>query len=251
MHVQIAANIADLHQMRQAALGGGVDLALILAQFRRDPRQPQPLVDFLFRFAREFAFIRRPEKTVLVELEAHADGAIAQGDVVILAASEVLQGGAEAVARKRAQVDLQVFRPDFRAGFVFAFAQHLGDARIGDESFQRGRHSGPCGEDVHIADGFLAAAQTARNGDLFDAARLAQMRDDLRGGPVGKVQQEAAGALAVSGDGAQNLFFELGAHARQLAQFLFARDALQIVDGADAVVFPQHADALRPEPLDL
>ena len=49
----------------------------------------------------------------------------------------------------------------------------------------------------------------------------------------------------------QDLLFELGAHARQLAQLLLAADALQIVDGADVVVLEQQRDALRAQALDL
>ena len=44
--------------------------------------------------------------------------------------------------------------------------------------------------------------------------------DQFGGHAVGEAQQEAAGALPVLRDGAQHLLFELGAHARQLAQLL-------------------------------
>ena len=52
-------------------------------------------------------------------------------------------------------------------------------------------------------------------------------------------------------DGAQHLLFELGAHARQLAQLLLLAEALQFVDGADVEVLEDQRDALGAEALDL
>ena len=45
VRVQVALDVAELDQLRQAARLGGFDLALVLAQLGRDPRQPQALVD--------------------------------------------------------------------------------------------------------------------------------------------------------------------------------------------------------------
>ena len=64
----------------------------------------------------------------------------------------------------------------------------------------------------------------------------------------GVAQQVAAGALAVLRDGAQHLLFQLGAHARQLAQLLLAAQALQFVDGADLVMFEESAMLFGPRP---
>ena len=52
VHVQIAADLGQFDQARQAALGGGLDLALVLAQLRRNPGQAESLVDALPRSRR-------------------------------------------------------------------------------------------------------------------------------------------------------------------------------------------------------
>ena len=64
-------------------------------------------------------------------------------------------------------------------------------------------------------------------------------------------EQVAAAVHAVLGDAAQHLLLELGAHARQHAQLLFQAQALQLIDGADAVVLEDQGDALGAESLDL
>ena len=51
VHVQIAANVCQLDQFRQATLIGPIKLAAILAQFGFDPGQSDCFVDVLFRCA--------------------------------------------------------------------------------------------------------------------------------------------------------------------------------------------------------
>jgi hypothetical protein len=47
VHVEVAAQVALLDQLRQPALLGGLELARPLAQLRRDPRQPHGAEDLL------------------------------------------------------------------------------------------------------------------------------------------------------------------------------------------------------------
>ena len=46
-------------------------------------------------------------------------------------------------------------------------------------------------------------------------------------------------------------FFQLRAHARQVAQLLLAADAFQIIHRFDAVMFVEQRDAFRAKPLNL
>ncbi len=79
-----------------------VDLAPILAQLGRDPLEAERFVDAFLCLAGDFLVAFDAEQAVLVQLEAQADRAVAQGDVVGLRAGEVLQRGAAAVGRARA-----------------------------------------------------------------------------------------------------------------------------------------------------
>ncbi len=175
---------------------------------------------------------------------------MAQCDVVVLAAGEILQRGAIALGGQGAQIYLQVFVAVLDAGFVGAFAEHFLHLGMRDECFERIRRAGSGDQEIEIADGFASAAQAAGGSDFFDVDGAEIIRQ-LIGDALREAQQESARALAVAGDGAQDFFLELRAHARKLAEFLFAAQALQIVDGGAAVSFKQQADAFGAESLDL
>ena len=128
---------AQLDQFGQAAFGGGFDFAAVFAQLRRNPGQAQRFVHAGFGFARHFAIVLHAEQAVFAQLQPHLHGARADGHVVVLAAGEVLHGGAEAFGRQRAHIHLQALAAHFGAGLVFAAAQHFLHARIGDEAFER------------------------------------------------------------------------------------------------------------------
>ena len=170
---------------------------------------------------------------------------------MFLAAGEILHGRAVAFVRERAQVHLQAFESILNAGLVGAFAED--GVRFGmlDESLQRVGRAGTGDEKIEIADGVLTAPQAAGCRDFFDAAGFGKIGDQLAGHLLSEVEQEAAGALAILRDGLEHLLFQLGAHARQLAQLLLLADALQLVDGGDFVVLVNQRDALRAEALDL
>ena len=45
--VQVAAQVRELHQVGQQAVAGGLDLAAVLPQLRRDPREAEVGVELL------------------------------------------------------------------------------------------------------------------------------------------------------------------------------------------------------------
>ena len=92
---------------RQRALLGGLDLARVLAQDRRDPRQAERRVDLLLGLARDDLAALDLRERVLVERPAARERALAQLDVVPLRAREVEPRRAELVRRDDAQVDLR------------------------------------------------------------------------------------------------------------------------------------------------
>ena len=78
---------------------GGLDLAAVLAQFRRHEREPERRVDPLLVLAGDSRVVVHAVQAVLVQLQPALDRAVAQDDVVGLRAGEVLQRRAEALAR--------------------------------------------------------------------------------------------------------------------------------------------------------
>ena len=162
----------QFHQARQTALGGRFDFAAVLAQLGRNPGQAQRLVDAGFGLGGHQRIVFHAEQAVLAELQPHLDRARADRHVVVLAAGEILHGGAETVRRQRAHVHLQTFAPHLGAGLVLAVAQHLLDARIRDEAVERGRGLRAGDQQVQVAHGFAAAPQAAGGRDGLHAGDL-------------------------------------------------------------------------------
>ena len=71
VHVQIAANMLQLHQLRKGVRLGGFDFALILAQLRRNPVEAQRPVDLLFGLAGHGLLGIDVRQRVLVQRESH------------------------------------------------------------------------------------------------------------------------------------------------------------------------------------
>src|SRR5262249_33132589 len=139
----------------------------------------------------------------------------AYGHVMVLAAREVLHGGAEAFGREGADVDLQAILADTGAGFVVTAGQDLGDSWKLEEWFKGGSGGRTSDQEVKVADRFAPATQAAGGGDRFDAGDRAQHGGKLRGDSFGVAEQVTARALPVLRDGAKDPLFELRAHARQ------------------------------------
>lgn len=135
MGVQIALEVGALHQPGQGPLAGGLDLALALAQLRRDVGQAHGLEHGLLGLAGHPALA--PEHPVFVDLEACLLAQAADLDVVGLAAGEIVQGGAEAGLLHGAQVHLQAAAQDHR-GPGGALGDHLGHLVVGREALHDG-----------------------------------------------------------------------------------------------------------------
>ena len=172
-----------------------------------------------------------------------------QHDVVLLAAGEILHGSAEALLRQGAHIDLQAFQPKKNTGLVRALTQHLLRFRMVHKIVQRFGSAGTGSQQIHIADRFAPATEAAGGFHLFNAGQRQHFSDQFIRHTVGKVQKEPACALTISFDAVQHLFLELGTHPGQFAQFVFAADALQVIDRFHAVMFVKQGDALRAESL--
>jgi len=165
MHVQVARQIGELDERRQAALAGGFDLAPVLAQLWRDPGQAERSVRRLLRFSGKTLLAM--EQAVFVAFPAARDCQIAQRDVVRLGTGELQQCGAGAGAGPghHAQVRLNAAREHAR-GACASDPDSLPDSR---ELREMGTHGlavlGDC-ELVDVANHIAGAPQASGNHDL-------------------------------------------------------------------------------------
>src|SRR5262245_8855940 len=135
--------------------GCRVDLAPILAQFRRNPREPETSINVFFCGARDPLVVLDSEETVLVQFQTEPDRAITERDVVGLRAGEILQRRAAAVRGHEPQIDLNTSAKKHTRLGVSA-AQHAFDEAMFDEGIHDGRiRTG--GEDIDVAAGVAAA----------------------------------------------------------------------------------------------
>src|SRR5581483_8835711 len=131
----------------------------------------------------------------------------AKRDVVLFAAREILHRGSKAFMRKRADVHLNAFEPERHAGLVRSLPKHL--LRFGviydpAEGFDR---SGSGDENIQVANRLAPAPQAAGRLHLLDAGEGRKIGDEFIRSTPPKTEQEAACALAIRFDGAQNFFF--------------------------------------------
>ena len=120
--MQVPPDLVQRDERGQSAFCGGLHLASVLAQLRRDPGQAETAVDILLGGPGD-AFLAL-ENAVLVDLQPLGLREAAQLDVVVLRAGEVLKGGAEALRRHNSQVNLKpLSRAD--AALRAARRQHL------------------------------------------------------------------------------------------------------------------------------
>ena len=131
--------ISARNRRRQRAALGGLDLAAVLAQRRRDERQAQRRVDLLLGLAGDDLAALDLGERVLVQRQPARKRAHAQLDVVPLRAGEVQQRGAELVRRDDAQIDLRAAARD-DAGLGVAAAEHaIDDAHRQERLHHRAR----------------------------------------------------------------------------------------------------------------
>ena len=235
---------------------GGFDLAAIFAQLRRDAVELELAVDLVLGRAGDALVVVEAKQPVLAEREAHLQRALAQRDVVVLGAGEVLHGRAVGFRRQGAHIHLHS-AAQFEADFVVALGQHFDDAGKAQDFFDQLRAllvvnaARPGDQHVEIADRLPSTAQRTGGRDLLDAFDVLQVLGQLLRGAVGFVEQEAPGNAAVILNRFQDFLLALFAQARQFAQFAFARQLLHAGEIADLEGAPQQRDGLRPQPLDL
>ena len=255
MHVDIALDVALLNERGQFVGGGQLDLAAVLAHLRRNAVEAQLGVDLVFGLAGHPLVALERRQAVLVQRESHAQRALAQRDVVVLAAGEILHGSAEGFRRQQADIYLHAVA-QLDADFVLALRQRLQDAGEGEDARDErlallavgGSLAGD--QDVEVADGLAAAAQRAGGRDLFHSGRALEVLDEFLRDRVGGIEMIAAGDAAVILDALEDLLLRLLAHARQGAQLALAGQLFYAFQVADLKDVPDERDGLGPQALD-
>ena len=181
--------------MRERVLSGGFDLTAVLAQLGRNVVEVQRVINVGFGRGSHDLVVLKTEQGILTQAEAALDGALAQADVVVLRAGEVLQCGAVAGARQQAHVDLEIVAQG-EADLVLALGQQLvNEGQSGHMLHGGSDHIGLAGragdEQIEVAYRLLAAAQGTRGRDGLDPGKLADELADPFGMLAGRVDTKA------------------------------------------------------------
>ena len=105
----------------------------------------------------------------------------------------ILQRGAEAFGRVHPQLRAQAV-DEFHAGLGAALTKDARHAGLADKRLHDGRGIGRGREQIEVAHGGLHAPQTAAQGCVHDAGRLAQRGQHFQRRGQGRAQRRAAAA---------------------------------------------------------
>ncbi len=227
---------------RQFVFCGGFDLAAVLAQFGRNPIEPERAVHFLFGGGGNLRAVFHARQRVLAQCVTALDRALPDGDVVGLRAGEILQRGPERGTRQEAHIHLQPVA-QAEADLVLTFREQVGDGRVcGHVVHGSSDHvlfAGRSGEEkVQVAHGLAAAPQGARRGHAFHAGKRRQILSNPLGCRFGGAQQKAPAVLAVFLDAFAQFADLLFAEAGQGSEAALVECCSQFIDGGHAERFP-------------
>ncbi len=130
---------ASSTSLRQPALERRLNLAAVLAQLGRNPRQAELLVNLLFGFAGHALLVVHAQQSVFVQRQAQFQRAGAQQDVVFLAAGEILHRRAVAFGGSARRSTCKPSSPYLTLALLAPFASTSCALGCFDEALQRRR----------------------------------------------------------------------------------------------------------------
>ena len=205
------------------------------AQFRRDIGEVELRVNFFFGLAADeqfgiAGFLFGFEEAVFVEAEAALDGALAQDDVVLLAASEIEQGVGVFGIADDAQIRLDAAGQNDR-GLGFALGGDAHDA--GDLTKVSMTFAGFLDEASRSMSPMVSRQrpQAARDAAPDDIGMLAQHFQDRLGHVKRFRQQMARGVGAAEIDAFENLGLGFFAEAFELGDLAGVAGGFEFGDG--------------------
>ena len=174
--MQVAADVAQLDELRQLAAPRRLQLARVLAQLGRDRLVAEELVDGVLVGALEDVARLDVRDAVLRDREPAPHRVLAHRDVVVLRAREVLEEVAERLGRDDAQVEAEAVARDDRRLRVAVRGDVDDPAQLGEVARQLGRVR-RARDDVEVAERLLPPPHRPGLGDRDRRRQLAQRRD--------------------------------------------------------------------------
>ena len=247
MHLQVAADVLELDEPRQAMLAGERDLAARLAQLGRHPVEAERVVDLGFGLSGDPP--RAFEQSVLVELVPLLLGDLAQLDVVRLGPREILQGRAVGGRLHGPQVHLQP-AAQLDRGASFAFRDHVRDVAVRGEAVHDPGARVRRDEDVQVADRLAAPPIAAGDLDLVHTAAGLEIGHDRGGLGLRLVQEHAPlGDLGLAEAGS-HVLFHFRTEALELLDLAGVERLRQVGGGFHLELLVEQLHALGAEPRD-
>ncbi len=244
MHVQIPAQIIELDQPRQLACARRLDFAAILAQFRRDVRQPDCGVHRFLRLPGDA--LVAAEHAVFIDFQPALLPQFAHRDIVGFRPGEIMQCRAVALLGHDAHIHLNA-RVQHHARARLASGQNLPDFGIGEEALHHLRGGGGGDQNIDVADSLAHAAETARQHDPPHARAPAQIIGVRVRVLRGNRELVAPRALQMRLDSLQDIELGFFAEPRQRAQPAVARRAVELLRRLHIEILVQPLHPLRPQ----
>jgi hypothetical protein len=259
VHLEVAADVLERHELGQLVCERRLDLAAVLAQHRRNPRHAERRVHVLLGPSREALAVllaqllridacRNAEDAPLVDPQALPHGARAHVHVVLLGAREVHERRAERARGHHPQVHLQAGAeqdaPLGRPGGLGA-----GSAAVGDEVLHDGRAVAVrLREEVHVAHRLLPPPEAARDLETLEPRRASHVLEQPADQLLHLVEPEPARAPAMALDRLEDLLAAPLSEALELLDAAPLNGQLERVDRLDVELVVELPGLLGPTP---
>lgn len=207
-----AEQITRLDEPGQMVLGGGEDFAGVLTQFGLNVIELQSPVDVGFVLARQRGVSRNVKQLVFIQLETILNGPLPQGDVVLLAAGEVVESEGKLGIGNDTQVGVHdnLVHGQNDARFGLAMSGNALYRRELDEGVHDGAGILGADEKVDVLDRLTPPSQLAAQFQANDAGTFSQGIEQVLGEGQGLIEPDPFARLADESDAFKNLLLRLG-----------------------------------------
>ena len=254
--VHLAAQVSELDERRQLALSGGADLVRALAQLGRDGRVAEERVQLVLARVRHDLPALDLRDPVLRDRQPAPLGVLAQRDVVVLRAREVLEHVSVALGRHHAKIEAQAVVADDRRLRVSARHDLRHPVAVAERGDQ-GRRIDRRRDEVEVADGLAATPDAARLRHGDRRRMRGELGDDAAHRRERLAEEPALFRLVADTrlERLEDLLLAARAHSGEVAQPALRGSALQPVERGDAELRPDprrrlRADAGKAEEID-
>ena len=254
--MHLAAQVAELDELRQLALARGADLVRSLAQLGRDGRVAEELVQLVLARVRHDLAALDVRDPVLRDREPAALSVLAQRDVVVLRAREVLEHVAVALRRNDPEVEAETVVTDDRRLRVTARRDLRDPVPVAERGDQR-RRVGRRRDEIEVAHGLAAPPDAARLGHRDRRRMRRELGDDAAYCRERLTEKPTLLRLVADPrlERLQDLLLAARAHSGEIAQPALLGGALEAVERGDAELRPDarrrlRADSGKPQEVD-